>query len=65
MIRYVLLPEGLDPAILSGEIMDDLVGYSFEDVNEALKASGYMSTVVKQTSKVYKMTVSVVLEEVK
>lgn len=64
MIKYVLLPEGQDVSSLPSEILEDLAGYAFDDVNDALKASGYMSTVMPQTAKVYKLNITIELEEV-
>jgi len=65
VIKYILIPEGHDTTYLAEEVLDDLVGYAYDDLNDALKASGYMSTVVQQTAKVYKMTIRIELEEVK
>lgn len=61
---HILLPEGRDVTDVIRGIEKDLSDYAFNDVNDALRASGYMSG-DGRSAKVYIMTVTVELEEVK
>ncbi len=64
VIKYVLIPKGAEAHTLPAQILEDLTDYMYNDVNDALRASGYMSD-AGQTANVYKLKISIKLEEVK